>query len=108
MERMEGVDAGYIYRETPSMHMHTLKIALLEAGGRFDLSVFTRELTDRMHHLPPLQQRVVPAPLALNQLLWVHDHDIYPAQHVVHHKLPAGATMADFEDLVGEVASTPL
>ncbi len=108
MERMEGVDAGYLYMETPSMHMHTLKIAVLEAGGRFDLSVFTRELMGRLHHMPPLQQRVVPAPLALNHPLWVHDHDIDPTHHVVHHKLPTGATMADFEDLVGEVASTPL
>ena len=29
MERMEGVDAGYLYMETPAMHMHTLKIALV-------------------------------------------------------------------------------
>ena len=27
---MEGVDAGYLYMETPTMHMHTLKIAVLE------------------------------------------------------------------------------
>ena len=27
---MEGVDAGYLYLETPTMHMHTLKIAIVE------------------------------------------------------------------------------
>ena len=27
---MDGVDAGFLYMETPSMHMHTLKIAILE------------------------------------------------------------------------------
>ena len=30
VERMEGVDAGYLYMETPTMHMHTVKVAILE------------------------------------------------------------------------------
>ena len=33
MERMRGVDAGYLYMETPTMHMHTVKVAILERPG---------------------------------------------------------------------------
>ena len=41
MERMEGVDAGYLYMETPTMHMHTLKVAILERAGGFDFDRFS-------------------------------------------------------------------
>jgi diacylglycerol O-acyltransferase len=30
MERLTGLDAGFLYMETPTQHMHTLKIALLD------------------------------------------------------------------------------
>ena len=108
MERMEGVDAGYLYMETPSMHMHTLKIALLAPRRHVDLEEFTEALMSRLHQLPPMRRRVVSAPFHLNHPLWVVDHDIDPSHHVFHHRLPDGATMADLEDAIGELASTPL
>jgi diacylglycerol O-acyltransferase / wax synthase len=108
MERMEGVDAGYLYMETPSMHMHTLKIAILDPQGPFDLDTFTRELRARLHQMPPLQRRVVPVPFALNHPLWVVDGDIDPSHHVFGHQLPRDAGMPELEDLIGEVASSPL
>ena len=108
MERMEGVDAGFLYMETPSMHMHTLKIALLAPRRHVDLEEFTEALMSRLHQLPPMRRRAVPAPFHLNHPLWVVDDDIDPRHHVFHHHLPAGATMADLEDAIGEIASTPL
>ena len=29
-ERLPGVDAGFLYMETPTLHMHTLKMAVIE------------------------------------------------------------------------------
>ena len=29
MERLSGIDAGFLYVETPTLHMHTIKIAVL-------------------------------------------------------------------------------
>ena len=45
---MEGVDAGYLYLETPTMHMHTLKIALVEPAESFEPSYFTEVVLDRL------------------------------------------------------------
>ena len=53
MDRMAGVDAGYLYMETPTMHMHTLKIALVEPSEPFEFERLTRELLGRLHRLPP-------------------------------------------------------
>ena len=108
MERMEGVDAGYLYMETPAMHMHTLKIALLAPRRKVDLAEFTEALMSRLHQLPPMRRRVLTPPFHLNHPLWVVDHDIDPRHHVFQHRLPEGASMIDLEDAIGEIASTPL
>ena len=86
---MEGVDAGYLYMETPTMHMHTLKIAVLEPGERVRLRRFT-ELAARAAApvCRPSQRRVLPVPFALNHPLWIADRPIDPARHVFRHRLP--------------------
>ena len=108
MERMEGVDAGYLYLETPTMHMHTLKVALIHPSAALDFDVFTDQLLARLDRLPPFQRRILPVPARLNHPLWIADRDIDPGRHVFHHRLPDGADMADLEGLVGRIASTPL
>jgi len=107
---MPGVDAGFLYMETPTLHMHTIKVAVLDVSDvpayRFDL--IKEVLVDRLHLLPPFRRRVVEVPLMLNHPVWVEDHEVDADAHVVRHVLPPGAGMAELEDLVGEVASTPL
>src|SRR3954452_8088771 len=82
MDRMAGVDAGYLYMETPTMHMHTLKIALVEPSEPFEFDRLTRELLGRLHRLPPFTRRALPVPFALNHPLWIADHEIDPARHI--------------------------
>ncbi|HZJ07765.1 MAG TPA: wax ester/triacylglycerol synthase family O-acyltransferase [Nocardioidaceae bacterium] len=108
VERMKGVDAGYLYMETPTMHMHTLKIALLEPVETVDYRDITGQLLARLHRLPPFQRRVLPVPFALNHPMWVTDRPIDPTRHVFHDQVPAPGGMAGLEALVGRIASTPL
>ena len=90
------------------MHMHTLKIAVLEAGGRFDLSRL-HQGAERSAAPPAAAAAASGAGTAGAQPPAVGaDHDIDPSRHVVHHQLPRRGGMTEFEDLVGEVASTPL
>lgn len=105
---MEGVDAGYLYLETPTMHMHTLKIALIHPPSHYSFEHLTAELVARLDRIPPFQRRVLPVPYALNHPLWLADHDLDPSKHVLHHRLPDGAGMPELEDLIGRIASTPL
>ena len=105
---MEGVDAGYLYMETPSMHMHTLKIAIIEPDEPFTHERFSEELVGRLNRLPPLQRRVLPVPFALNHPLWIADREVDLSRHIVGHRLPAPGGMAELETLIGEIAGTPL
>ena len=108
MERMQGVDAGYLYMETPTMHMHTVKVAILEREGGFDFDFFTREVIARLDKLPPFRKRVLQDPLKLNHPLWITDRKIDPARHVFRAAVPAPGDMRQLEQLVGQIVSVPL
>jgi diacylglycerol O-acyltransferase len=105
---MEGVDAGYLYMETPTMHMHTVKVAILERGGTFDIDAFSEEVLARLDRLPPFGRRVLPVPFRLNHPVWVADRPIDMRRHVVHQALPKPGGMKELEDLVGRIISVPL
>ena len=105
---MEGVDAGYLYMETPTMHMHTVKVAILERPGAYDIDRFGQEVLARLDRLPPFGRRVLPVPLRLNHPVWVADRPIDMRRHLVHQALPKPGGMKELEDLVGRIISVPL
>jgi diacylglycerol O-acyltransferase len=107
---MPGVDAGFLYMETPTLHMHTIKVALLDVSGlpAYSFETFKAELVRRLHLLPPFRRRVVEVPLQLNHPLWVEDREVDADRHVLHHVLAPGSGIVQLEDLVGRVASSPL
>jgi WS/DGAT/MGAT family acyltransferase len=108
MERMAGVDAGFLYMETPSMHMHTLKVALIEPPDDFDLRLLSTELLARLDLLPPLRRRVLKVPFQLNHPVWIADRPIDLGRHIRVHHVEAPGGMAELEELIGRIASTPL
>ena len=111
MERLPGVDAGFLYMETPSLHMHTLKIAVLDVSayaGAYSFDLLRDELARRLTLLPPFRKRVVAVPLAWHHPVWVEDPDFDIAAHVWRHQLPAPGSWEQLEDAIGVIASTPL
>jgi WS/DGAT/MGAT family acyltransferase len=107
---MPGVDAGFLYMETPTLHMHTIKVALLDVSDvpEYSVEVLKAVLVDRLHLLPPFRRRVVEVPWRLNHPLWVEDREVDADRHVFSHVLPPGSGMTELEDLIGRVASAPL
>lgn len=113
MQRMDGVDANFLYLETPTMHMHTVKVAILErsAGARgegFDFDAFVGEVMARLDKLPSFRKRALMDPLHLNHPLWISDKELDPARHIFRAAVPPPGSMRDLEKLVGQVVSIPL
>ena len=108
MERMEGVDAGYLYLETPTMHMHTVKVAILERAGGFDIDAFGEEVLARLDRLPPFGRRILHVPFRLNHPVWVADRPLDIRRHLIHQALPRPGGRQELEDLVGRIISLPL
>lgn len=108
IERMTGIDAGFLYMETPSVHMHTLKIAVLEADDVLTFDSFVAGMLARLKRLPPLRRRVVEVPFGLNHPVWVTQSRIDVPHHIRRHRVGGEGTMRDLEQLIGIIASTPL
>jgi diacylglycerol O-acyltransferase len=111
VQRLSGADASYLYMETPTLHMHTLKIALIDASsvpGGYTFALLQDELAARLHLLPPFRRRLVQVPFQINHPVWVEDHDFDQSLHVRRHTIGAPGGMRELEDLIGEIASTPL
>jgi diacylglycerol O-acyltransferase len=108
MERMEGVDAGFLYMETPAMHMHTVKVAIIERSGGFDFRRFVDEVVVRLDRLPPFRKRVLVDPLRLNHPMWISDREIDPDRHFFRVAVPTPGGMRELEQVIGQIISVPL
>jgi diacylglycerol O-acyltransferase len=111
VERLPGVDAGFLYMETPTLHMHTLKVAIVDAStvpGGYTFQRFQEELAVRLHLLPPFRRRVMKVPFQIHHPVWVEDRDFDQNMHVRRDVIPAPGGMRELEQLIGQIASTQL
>ena len=111
MRRMAGMDAAFLYMETPSMHMHVVGVLVLDPGdapGGFTLERLTRVLAERIHLIPPLRRRLVPAPAGIDHPLWIEDPDFDLSAHVRLAPTSEPMSWTDLERFTGEVAGRPL
>jgi len=108
VERMDGADASFLYLETATVHMHTLKIALLEPDDHLTFDSFVAGTLARLKRLPPMRRRVLMVPFGLNHPMWLTQHTIYTSRHLYRQQVPGEGTMRDLEVLIGRIASTRL
>ena len=111
MKRLNGMDAMLLYSETPNLHTHTLKVAIIDATGQrdeFGYEMFHRAVADRLHLLEPLRYRLVDIPLRLHHPMWLQNCDVDLDYHLRRVQVPAPGGRRELDDVIGEVASTPL
>src|SRR5206468_707005 len=97
MERLTGLDAGFLYMETPTQHMHTLKIAILDPStvpGGYSFQGVKEVLAERLHLLPPFRRRLVEVPFNLHHPVWIEDPDFDLDFHVRRVGVPAPDAIA--------------
>jgi diacylglycerol O-acyltransferase / wax synthase len=97
MHQLSGLDATFLYLETPEMPMHVgaLHIFDLPAGhpGRF-VTALRKHMATRLPVAPVLRRRLWWMPLNLANPAWV-DADPDLKQHIVEVKLPPSARLGD-------------
>ncbi len=97
MKQLSGLDATFLYLETPEMPMHVgaLNVYEMPAGqrGRF-ATVLRKHMAERLPMMPALRRRLWLMPLNLANPAWV-DADPDMRYHVVEHKLPKSASQGD-------------
>ena len=99
MKQLSGLDASFLYLETPAMPMHVGALHLYElpAGfkGRF-ITAVRKHMAARMPATPVLRRRVWWMPLNMANPAWV-DAEPDLTRHVVPGAARKGATVAELE-----------
>jgi diacylglycerol O-acyltransferase len=110
VRRLNGVDALMLYSETPEIHMHTLKIGIIDVSqvGGFDFEVFRRVAYPRLFALAPLRYQLVDIPLKLHHPMWAQNPDIDLDYHLRRATVPAPGGRRELDELIGVIAGTPL
>jgi diacylglycerol O-acyltransferase / wax synthase len=111
MRRLRGVDSYLWYNETPTNHMHTLKVAILEPARSavpYSADRFVRSLEERLHLLPSFRWRLIETPFGLHHPVWVADPAFDIHRHVFRTTANAPGGQKEMDDAIGTIASTPL
>jgi WS/DGAT/MGAT family acyltransferase len=107
---MSGMDAAFLYLDTPTMHMHVVGVVVLDPVGPapFGTPDVRAAMEARIHLIPPLRRRAVAPPAGIDHPLWVEDPEFDLDQHLARAPLEGPVSWARLEDYVGEVAGRPL
>lgn len=112
MKRLSGWDAMLLYSETPNVHMHTLKIAVIglqDLGDRqFGVEEFREVIAGRLYKLYPFRYQLVDIPFKFHHPMWRENCDVDLDYHVRPWRLPAPGGRRELDEAIGEIASTGL
>lgn len=103
MKQLPGLDASFLYLETPQMPMHVGALHLLELPAGYDgdyIEDLREHMRARMPLLPALRRKLLTMPLGLSNPGWV-DAEPDLEDHIVEIPLPEGSGMAELEAQVG-------
>jgi diacylglycerol O-acyltransferase / wax synthase len=111
MDHLSGLDATFLYLETPEQPMHVggLNVFELPAGYTGDFVDDLRtHITQRMHLAPVFRRKLVNMPFELANPIWALDDDMDMEYHIRSTVLPKPGTRAQLDKLVGRLHSSLL
>jgi WS/DGAT/MGAT family acyltransferase len=111
MDHLSGLDATFLYLETPEQPMHVggLNIFELPAGYAGDFVEDLRtHIIQRMHLAPVFRRKLVNMPFELANPIWALDDDMDMEYHIRSTVLPKPGTRAQLDKLVGRLHSSLL
>ena len=111
MKRLSGWDAVLLYSETPNVHMHTIKVGVIELdedSRGFDIDAFREVIAGRMDKLEPLGYQLIDVPLKFHHPMWRENCEVDFDYHIRPWKLAAPGGRRELDEAIGRIASTPL
>jgi len=108
MKPLGGLDASFLYMETPHTPMHVAGLSIVELPPGFEGSfheVYKAHIGARLHLFPVLKKKIVPVPWDIDHPLWIDDDEMDLDYHIRHLGLPKPGTMQQLEELVGRLHS---
>lgn len=92
MQQLSGLDASFLYFETPNAPMHIASLSIYDQstapGGLVTFKSILRNLEERLHRARCFRQKLAKVPFDLDHPYWVEDDDFDLEFHVRHIALP--------------------
>jgi WS/DGAT/MGAT family acyltransferase len=111
MRRLNGMDASFVYGETPSWHMHGGTLFVLDpstAPGGFDVHRLRALVAARAGLLGPFLARLVEVPFGLDRPAWVNDPHLDLGRHIRSIGVPHPGGPRELSALVGDLFALKL
>ncbi len=109
MKHLTGLDAAFLYLESPEMPMHvgSLHVYSLPPGYQGSFVDDVKEhIKKRMHLAPVFHRKLALMPFDMANPVWIEDDDVDLDYHVRSITLPRPGTMAQLENYVGRLHSS--
>ncbi len=111
MKQLSGLDAGFLYMETPTTfgHVNSLSVYRKPRTKDFDpYQLFRSHIEAMLPDLEPFRRRLVEVPFQLDHPWWIDDPDFDLDFHIRHIAVPPPGGDAELAELVGRSIGRPL
>jgi diacylglycerol O-acyltransferase len=111
MERLSGLDASFLYLETPEMLMHVCGVILLDPSTMpdgYSFEALQAGIDENVRDVPEFTRKLRRVPLDLDHPVWVRDKHFDIERHVVRLALPKPGGYKELTAMCGRLAGRPL
>ena len=106
VKAISGMDATFLYIETPTSPMHIGSVAVIE--GSLDFEKFKATIHSRLHMIPKLRKRLLYVPFSIDYPYWVDDPNFNIDMHIDHIALPEPGNWKTLRKIASQIFSKPL
>lgn len=111
MERLSGLDAFFLYLETPTQPLNVCCIVELDTStmpGGYSYGRLRAAVAKRVAAMPEFRMKLADNQLNLDHPVWVDDEDFQLRRHLRRVGVPAPGGRRELADICGYIAGLPL
>jgi WS/DGAT/MGAT family acyltransferase len=111
MEQLAGLDAAFLYCETPTMHLQVCGLLILDTStmpSGYSYDRIRSMAWERLPKVPSVRQKLAKVPFNLGRPFWVDDPDLNVDRHLHRVVLEPPGDERSLANVVGDIASWPL
>ena len=112
MKQLTGLDASFLYLETPNAPMHISGLSIYDQstapGGKVRFKDIIANTHNRLMAMPVMTQKLVTVPMNLDHPYWVTDGAFDPEFHIRHIALPKPGDWRQLCIVISRLHARPL
>jgi diacylglycerol O-acyltransferase / wax synthase len=111
MERLTGLDAFFLYLETPTQPLNVCCVLELDTStmpGGYTYSRFRSALAKHVKAMPEFRMKLADTQLNLDHPVWVDDENFQLRRHLQRVGVPAPGGRRELAEICGYIAGKPL